>query len=387
MEPHEVERRIVIGTLYSEDFLKRVRSKLELQYFEGEPARAVLRVVLKLWDTSGIVLGDEFPYYISGVLVGDEAELAKTFFESIQPAEKHISVDALTELAFLFFARRSAEILIEQAENSLATGNVDRAVQLLENYTPPRQIQHNEVDIFGKEVIEGVFQQQEPLFTYNGELGAMLNPFMKRSSFVAILAPEKRGKSWFLIEFAMKALKAGHKVLFIEAGDMSTNQLMTRFFTYITGRPIGKTRAIVPMWDCELSRKGQCGKMWYQHSPAQYKEGDGLTHTDIYENGYRPCSACAERGEWFPARGLAVVQRVKPLTRENIEKLAIYGDEILGRYGGDLKVFTYPANTLRVSDIAELMRELDEQRGWQPDVVVIDYADILAPELRREYRH
>lgn len=64
-----------------------------------------------------------------------------------------------------------------------------------------------------------------------------------------------------------------------------------------------------------------------------------------------------------------VVDRIKPL-------------------GGDLVVDFYPANSCTVSDVEQNIRELWEQYGWRPDLIVYDYPDLLKPiEHKRERRH
>ena len=55
-------------------------------------------------------------------------------------------------------------------------------------------------------------------------------------------------------------------------------------------------------------------------------------------------------------------------------------DSIISQYGDLLKVKCYPAYTANLRDVLSLMDELEVNDNFLPDVLIIDYLDILAPE-------
>ena len=55
--------------------------------------------------------------------------------------------------------------------------------------------------------------------------------------------------------------------------------------------------------------------------------------------------------------------------------------------GGDLRVVSMPSRSVSVSDIEVYMNNLEFYEKWIPDVVVIDYADLINSKLKGEHRH
>ena len=52
------------------------------------------------------------------------------------------------------------------------------------------------------------------------------------------------------------------------------------------------------------------------------------------------------------------------------------------------KLSTHPNSTLNINKIRSILDKWEEREGFVPDVILIDYADILAPERNNiEFRH
>jgi replicative DNA helicase len=53
-----------------------------------------------------------------------------------------------------------------------------------------------------------------------------------------------------------------------------------------------------------------------------------------------------------------------------------------------LRLISYPAFSASLTDVEDDLEKLEIQEGFIPDIIIVDYADILAPEGKhREYRH
>jgi hypothetical protein len=60
------------------------------------------------------------------------------------------------------------------------------------------------------------------------------------------------------------------------------------------------------------------------------------------------------------------------------------------KHNGQLRLATYPNESLSVQEIKSLLDRWERQDQFVPDVIVIDYADILAPDpdiSRQDHRH
>jgi len=54
---------------------------------------------------------------------------------------------------------------------------------------------------------------------------------------------------------------------------------------------------------------------------------------------------------------------------------------------GDIHVCCYPQNTLDAQTMRAHLSQLENERGIVPDVIIVDYADIMAAGVKAEYRH
>lgn len=196
----------------------------------------------------------------------------------------------------------------------------------------------------------------KPLIEYPGALGAFLGRALERDSFVSFLGYKKGQKSFFLQDLAWRGVEQGRRVAYFEAGDMSAGQVVVdRLGALAAGRPVEGSLEVpykVPVsvdppsgrggGDGEEGEEGNAGRNW--SASVTYEE------------------------EWHR----------KTLTDDQITAAIARG----AQGPGGLRLACHPNSTLSVRGI-ESQLEVWARDGWVPDVVVIDYADILAPLDRR----
>ena len=162
---------------------------------------------------------------------------------------------------------------------------------------------------------------------------------LAHEQFISFCGPEKRGKTFFMLDMAFVAALQRRRTAFFEIGDLSRNQIMRRF------------QARVAQWPHRVP-KGGIVKI-----PTKITFADG-----------DPAIACRE---------LAVTE---PLTWKRLRRAlrAVRRDEIRSEDDEYLKIRAYPAGTISVGRIQEIVHRW-QRDGWVPDVVVIDYADLILP--------
>lgn len=194
-----------------------------------------------------------------------------------------------------------------------------------------------------------------PLIEFGGDAGDFFNQALTTDALVGIQAPEKTGKTWMCMEMMMRGLRTRRKVAMFQVGDLTEAQFLRR---------LGVRLAAMPMW------KSQCGpiripnKIQMQEIEGKYKAVVSGKIRD-YPN---PLSrkACVRACRKF-LRGAAL-----PTSREQPHFM----------------LATYSNSTINVRGIENILDRWEQQKGFVPDVVIIDYADILAPEdTRQEFRH
>ena len=177
------------------------------------------------------------------------------------------------------------------------------------------------------DIWQRAFEKSEtrPLISYKGMLGDFLGDAFGRGEFVAIMAPDKVGKSWWLLDMAFRAARSRSRVAYIDCGDMTEDDVIQRLGQRASGLP---------------SVPGE------QAIPVGFDSGAVKTEQRTYD---KACSA--QSG--FKAFNKAIKSKDR------------------------LRISCHPNSTLSVAGVESLVRDWTRD-GWVPDVLVLDYADIMA---------
>lgn len=195
-------------------------------------------------------------------------------------------------------------------------------------------------DLFGS--------KRTPLFTFDGDLGVLIGDAFVKKDFISYIAREKGGKSWWLVETLYQAVQAGNRAAYFTVGDMSEAEIAERIAIRIT--------------NCPAKREGR-NTPFRVKIPVTLEGGeDPRGKLKIYKKLLSKRMALDARDRWLAelpeTAGFKIVER--------------------------------PSYTCTVSDIETVLERWQDQYDWQPDLVVIDYADILAAPAssqKDEYRH
>lgn len=185
----------------------------------------------------------------------------------------------------------------------------------------------------------------KPLVSYPGDLGVFFGDMLTRDSLVSFLAPEKRGKTFWLMDVAWRAMEQRCRVAFFGAGDMSQGQYFYRYAARATGRPCRPGIRQIPL---------------------------GLK----------------AMGKEVKVTGYDTKEYTKPMNADKAREayLGVLKDRARSR-GNLYWMACFPNSTLSIQKIKFLLEAKAQQHQWTPDLIVIDYADILAmPEGRYEMR-
>lgn len=152
--------------------------------------------------------------------------------------------------------------------------------------------------------------------------------------------------SMWLWDCAQQAMFSSCKVLFISL-EMPINQMLRRIWTSLIKRPKGPKVVRVPYF-VEMDESSDDKPM--------YK----VEYEDRAVEGVDPSPSFFT--EW--------VQKFKKYFKR-----------------GDIKLKCIPAKTATVQDIGTYLDNLEYYENWIPDVVVLDYADLLTSKVKGEERH
>jgi len=254
-----------------------------------------------------------------------------------------------------FLERKGLERLQDDVDNALHSGRPEDAKQHILGYKPVELLANMGIDpLRDTDAWERAFSiSAKPLLEFPGDAGVFLNHALTRDAFIGIQGPEKRGKTWWCIEFVIRALRERLKVAFFQVGDLSEHQAMIRIGTYFAQRP---------------SRADLCGNVDVPTEIIKPQRPEGEDEEE-------------EEGEGLQVRTKTRVFN-KPLTKTACIKA---GKKFMKGCGLNpnksyFKVSIHPNTTVNVRGITSILDHWEMMEGFIPDVIVIDYADILAPE-------
>lgn len=388
-----IERRIVTGLVVSTDYIREISKIWKSSFLESATARLLSSWCLDYFSKYQSAPGKD----IEGIFTTRMKGLSKEQVESIENIllglsdeydREQFNVQYLLDQTCKYFQEQNLHQFVSSIEEALSADRIVEAEKQACTYHLIEAGQINSIDPFTsiEKIKEAFAERQKPLIRFGKALGRFWNQEMTRDSFIALMGREKIGKTWFLIEFAMRANRSGCNVAFFQAGDMTERQYLLRQSVYLTHRPYLEkycTNIMKPVLDCQLHQQGICRKKQEEKSHKVFEEEEKITYDSLVQASknnpdYRVCRNCNEiKGTPW----LIPIPSTSPLTWKEAYKAARKWRE---RYKKRFRLSTYANETLSVFEIKALLDVWEKQENFIPDVIIIDYADLLTsdPDIR-----
>jgi hypothetical protein len=345
------ERAAITGMIVSDRVLGRIHSRLKS---ERKPFRSRWANIVLGWCIAYFTKYQKAP---RGAIVGEfrqwakkskDEEATKTIEQLLSGlsadharAAKELNEEWVIDAA----ARHFNEVHLERLNKSVEGAPPNEAQEKIAAYRPINLSTSSLIWWFkDREFVFSSYDREaaDVLVHYPKDLGKFFGSHLRRGGFIAFMAPEKTGKSFWLIDLAWRAaVRDNRRTLFYSVGDMTDSQVNERLMVRTAKRP---------RWAEEI-------KYPLDIQPGRKKNKTVVLTED--RNYTKPLSK-AEMGKALDQRSTAL-----------------------------LGIQCVPNSSMSVADIQADITGLIHE-GWVPDVVVIDYADILAPEpgtSGQDYRH
>ncbi|MFA7538706.1 MAG: hypothetical protein WCY96_07100 [Candidatus Cloacimonadaceae bacterium] len=406
-----MERYIITGLIVSREYIDRIRKFWDLSFIESPELRQIGAWCIEYYDKYSKA-PDSFIEAIyldklrTGAIHGSEAQYIEEILTSLSDeygrGEK-FNVAYLYDQTVKYFKARRLEMHNAQVDALIKAGRVDEAEELAQSFNSGIQEEEIGLDLASDDAlnrVERAFSDiSQRVITYPGALGEMWNDQLVRGAFFTLLAPEKRGKTFMLLELAMRAIRQKFNVAFFEAGDMTEAQILKRICVYIARRSDREKYCrdhFQPVADCVLNQLDLCDradrncdhgifnvslKDFYRYR-ERYVDIDTFSAKFEEFPEYEPCESksCDEK------QGTVWIRKIKktnPLTgkeaREELQKFFY-------RYKRRFRLAVYPAKILTVNEIKNVLDSWERRDRFIPDVIIVDYADLLTANIS-DYRH
>lgn len=344
------ERRILGHLIASTPFLIQLRDVVDPALFESGFARTISGWVMDFYRATGEAPGKAIQdvYLKRRGEVPDEEEL-----DLVAEYLRNLSKDwAKAEVANVvyssgtaleYFKLRSLERLRDQLTAQIEARDHAEAERSVGSYVRVEKPSGQGVSLFAntQAILDAFSQTDEVLLNLPGALGAIIGPIV-RGDFIGVAAPPKGGKSWWLWYLGYRAALIGHKTLVVSL-EMTQAQMLRRGWQCFLGEPRAAKEVKMP----------------------RFKEiGEGK----------------------FVIEERTMQKKGVPVDAESIKKSQAKYRKALRT--GDVRLECRASDSMSPRELEILLDNLEFYEGWVPDVVVVDYADIMVPnDSRTEYRH
>lgn len=361
-----LERQFLIAMITSKSFLAQAYPVVDTALLETTPFREVAKWCLLYFQEYGEAPGRQIEAIYHSWLEQGERDAVQEeaiydlleFLSEQHGVEGDLNVPYLLDEMGKYLSIQKIRRLRDDLEYHLMQGDENEASRVIREYSSVKLgVGVGIKALTDDEAWRRAFDSPlEPLIPYPGDAGRFLNNALTRDALIGIQGPEKRGKTWWCIEFAIRALRNHKKVALFEVGDLSEGQVLLRIGVRLSGRPL---------W------RASCGDI---HVPMRV--------TRVSDNG--------EQGGPLVDVETRVVRCRRPVTYQSSEKarrkfMRGCGIPASSPY---IMISCHPNSSINVRGIEGILDQWEREEGFIPDIIVVDYADILAPEdARLDARH
>lgn len=283
----------------------------------------------------------------------ETVELATVAWEDVKDSGgEGVNSARVIDLAGAHFNVVRLHRLKDAIEAGLLRGRPDKAQEAVNANRPVEMGLGAGIDLFkDEEEVRSTFERKESdlVIEYDGALGEFFGDHMERDGFVAFMAPDKAGKTFFLIDAAYRAMRQRKKVAFFACGDMSARQMKSRLLVRNSVHPLRSTNDD-GSWPC---------KVLWPSSFSKIPEAGNEEEAELDREVRKFSGPLDRRKAWEDCESLV---RSPLASRMSFFRMSVH-----------------PNSSVSVENIRSTLQSWD-QNGFVADCVVIDYADILAPE-------
>ena len=378
----DIEKKIVTGLIVSDRFCRELLPMLKMDYLQIDYAKTIVGWIRDYFDQYGKAPNRDVQNIFNierETMKEAEVSLVEGLLSDLSrsyEASDQFNTDYILDQAVAYFENRSLDILARNVSGYLSKGQGELARQEVTDYRKVAKATSVWFNPLREESVKDVFvaEEENMLFRLPGVLGDMIGYF-ERDWLFAFMGPMKRGKSWYLLELAFQALTARLRVVVVSL-EMSKWKVSKRLYSRLTGLPRAEGRFTYPVFDCLWNQQGTCRKVDRTNGVPLFGKGDRVPE---FRPGmdYRPCTACRRTRDYFPA----VWYEVQSHRRAIDPRLTVRRIEGFKQlFGDNLRIISYPEFSANFNDIVRDLDNLEYTENFVPDVVLIDYFDILAPE-------
>ncbi len=325
-----------IAAIYKPELFKNNFSKIIaawcLMYYE-KYEKAPKSYIQDIYNAEKINLHEELTEIISIYL--------QNLSDRYEETDENYNVDYEIDKAQKYFRLIEIENLKSNLENAILQNKIDEAEAFVAKFKRIEKAQTAGLDVFSNEAINKLYEEKGNTFLkFPGIIGEALGD-MNRGDLIAVAAPAKRGKTWWLQEIGILGMMNKLKVLFVSL-EMPEEQMLRRIYQRLLGA------SSFEFTDSKV-RKVMISK--FDDDNNVYN--DECILKSIYDYDLQK-----------------KLKAYKTMFNEN-----------------SFRLICVPIRSIKASDLSSILDNLEYYEKFIPDIVIADYADIFAPENNKDRRN
>ena len=395
-----MEIKIIIALITQKKFLKQIKPFWKNEYIQSEAAKLIAKWVWKYYDVYEKAPKTNIDAIYLKQLKKKKIrkDLAEEIEQEILPRlsemyENGLDITYILNETKEYFSERQITLHNEEVNALLENDELKKAKNLMQSFKAISFEEDEGIDLSNENVLDKIDEafdmSLQRVIQYKGALGEFWNDQLVRGGLVAIMAKEKMGKTWLLIDLIMTAYEQGKKVAFFQAGDMTENQFLVRVAIYLAKRSNQEQYCginHIPEKDCVKNQIGECSKNVRETNVSLFKDFDEnyihkeLTASELIKAAdsayeYKPCWNCKE---WKSHKLGTVYLRSVDLGGRSLKKREAKKvfSEFFIKAKRTIKISTHPNGTLTMNKIEGILDKWKDE-GFEPELIITDYADIM----------
>ena len=342
------ERDLLIGLITSDKFCREVAPIIKPRQLQIDYARIISNWIIDFYNNFKCApKKDILKLYRSHCEeITDEAlqDNVLSFIERLNKDYESLDFneDYFLEQSIKYLKERELRNLNEDIDAYLTSGDIEKAENTITKFKAVEKNSGTAVSLLhnSEAIINSFTNENDVLFEFPGAYGKVISK-IHREDFISFLAPMKRGKTWALMDACVTAMQNGLKTVFVTL-EMSEQGMLKRFWTTMSGQV--------------SEDKNEIDFPYFKFNEDTNKFE--IKHKTINRK----------------AVSIADIQKKQKSMRR------------LSR-GGDIRVISVPAYSLTVEKLDIMLERLAQQENFIPDVIAVDYADIMSPSDKTDYRN
>lgn len=328
------EKELIIGLIVSTDFIAQIAPALQINHLQATSSRTVAKWCIDYYNQYKTApqqfIQDIYNQYKKQLSEEDAIIIGKTLAhvsEQYEEKEKY-NVPYMIDKATDYIRERRLATLLEQLEHDITLGRLDKAENAVVGYNKIAKASRQETNIWNNtQVVQNILNEETyKLFKFPGALGQLMGYF-RRGNVYAYAGVAKRGKSRWLAQTAVFSAinRFNTMVVSLEMDEEETNDLL---FKTMIRKPSGEERTKI----CTLPSFSDDDNIIYKEA-----EMDTIKGYDYYR--------WQKKGNIMAA---------------------------------PMEVIIGEPNSMTLQDLEDKILELKFYKDFEPSVLAVDYADILA---------